>query len=144
MKSFARTICLLVALAIALPGCATRQGQDGAVLGGLVGAVAGGLLDRGNGWRGAVIGGGLGAILGGGLGEMIGQASQEAQRSGRPVYRDYDDGYRSESYPYWQDDRGQRTTRRPQRHERRCADVNERVYDSRGQLVSDEWKRICP
>jgi len=144
MKRIARIVCLLVAVAIVLPGCATRQGQEGALLGGGVGAIAGVLLDGKNPWRGAVIGGGLGAILGGGLGDMIGQASIEAQRSGRPVYRDYDDGYRSESYPYWEDDRGRRTTRRPHRHEQRCAQVNERVYDSRGRLVSDEWKRICP
>ena len=96
MKALIKTIKLisLSGIVIALTGCATYQGSQGALLGTTVGGLYGAMIDHGNTWRGAVIGGGVGAAIGGTLGEL------SASQSGYP-YR-YSSPYRQgtrNSYP---------------------------------------------
>lgn len=79
------TFVLFVGAAMALSGCTTTQGQDGAVLGGLLGATAGAIIGNqsGDAGEGALIGAGLGAIAGGAIGE-----SSANKTYTRTVYRE--------------------------------------------------------
>ena len=63
-------ICALF-LGVLFTGCTTTQGQDGAVLGGILGGTAGAIIGHqsGDAGEGALIGAGLGAVTGAIIGE---------------------------------------------------------------------------
>jgi uncharacterized protein YcfJ len=70
MSRIAVSLLIILTPAV-LTGCTTTQGQDGAVLGGLLGAGAGAIIGHqsGDAGEGALIGAGFGAITGGLIGE---------------------------------------------------------------------------
>jgi hypothetical protein len=63
-----------------LSSCATREGYQGALIGGAAGSAIGSAIDEKNPWRGAFIGGILGATIVGTVADISAQAAQESAR----------------------------------------------------------------